>query len=290
MNCKSDRTFRLRNYSEARLIETVGQNLQCLYRILEYNIRERLHFFRITSDLVPFASHPVNKYRWQELFKREFLKIGNLIRQHRLRISMHPDQFTLINSVDPLIFRRSVAELEYHADMLNLMELDNDAKIQIHVGGVYGEKKKSMRRFVSRYRKLTKRIRERLVIENDERSYKLSDCLALSRETNIPVLFDAYHHESNNDGESITECLNEAGRTWRSSDGIPMIDYSQPKEGAAKGAHAESIDIVKFRRFLKKTLPHDFDIMLEIKDKEKSALKAVQVASGDARFLPVATK
>ncbi|UCD05625.1 MAG: UV DNA damage repair endonuclease UvsE [candidate division WOR-3 bacterium] len=290
MNCKSDRTFRLRNYSEARLIETVGQNLQCLYRILEYNIPKRIHFFRITSDLVPFASHPVNKYGWQEFFRREFLKIGNLVRQHSLRISMHPDQFTLINSIDPLIFKRSVAELEYHADVLNLMGLDMDAKIQIHVGGVYGEKKKSMRRFVSRYKRLTRRVRKRLVIENDEHNYKLTECLALSRETNIPVLFDAYHHERNNDGESIAECLKEAGKTWKSSDGIPMIDYSQQKKGATKGAHAESIDIVKFRRFLEKSLPYDFDIMLEIKDKEKSALKAVRVASSDIRFLPATTR
>jgi len=273
-----------------RLIETIGQNLKCLYRILEYNIREKLYFFRITSDLVPFASHPVNKYRWQEFFKREFLKIGDLIRRHDLRISMHPDQFTLINSIDPLIFRRSSAELEYHADVLNVMGLNNDAKIQIHVGGVYGDKKKSMRRFVSRCKKLTMRVRKRLVIENDERNYKLSDCLALSGETNIPVLFDAYHHERNNDGESITECLKEAGRTWSSTDGIPMIDYSQQKEGTTKGAHAESIDTVKFKRFLEKTHPIDFDIMLEIKDKEKSALKAVRVASSDTRFPPATAR
>jgi UV DNA damage endonuclease len=284
LKCKSASTFRLKNYSETRLIETVRQNLQCLLEILEYNVRAKLYFFRITSDLVPFASHPVNRYRWQEFFKKEFLKIGDLIRKNDLRISMHPDQFTLINSIDPRVFTRSVAELEYHADVLDLMGLDSTAKIQIHVGGVYKEKEKSMKRFVLRYGKLSTRVRKRLVIENDEYNYKLADCLKISKETDVPVLFDAYHHEMNNEGESTTECLEESKRTWRSFDGIPMIDYSQQKNGAVKGAHAERIDTRKFKRFLEATHPYDFDVMLEIKDKEKSALKAVRAASHDTRF------
>lgn len=284
LKCKSDSTFRLRNYSDTRLVETVRQNLQCLLEILEYNIREKLYFFRITSDLVPFASHPVNRFGWQAYFKKEFLRIGDFIRKNDLRISMHPDQFTLINSIDPLIFTRSVAELEYHADVLDLMDLKSTAKIQIHVGGVYKEKEKSMKRFVQRYEKLSTRVRRRLVIENDEHNYKLADCLTINKETGIPILFDAYHHERNNDGEGAVECLEESSRTWKSFDGIPMIDYSQQRKGAVKGAHAERIDIGKFKRFLKTTLPYDFDIMLEIKDKEKSALKAVRAASHDIRF------
>ncbi|MDH4210733.1 MAG: UV DNA damage repair endonuclease UvsE [candidate division WOR-3 bacterium] len=284
LKCKSARTFRIRNYSEARLIETVRRNLQCLLEIIEYNIREELYFFRITSDLVPFASHPVNRCRWQKFFKKEFLKIGDIIRKNDLRISMHPDQFTLINSIDPRIFTRSIAELEYHADVLDLMDLNSTAKIQIHVGGVYKEKDKSMKRFVLRYGKLSTRVRKRLVIENDEHNYKLADCLKINKETDVPVLFDAYHHEMNNEGEGTAECLEESSRTWRSFDGIPMIDYSQQKKGAVKGAHAERINTGKFKRFLKITHPYDFDIMLEIKDKEKSALKAVRAASHDIRF------
>jgi UV DNA damage endonuclease len=284
IGCKSDHTFRLRNYSEARLIETVGQNLQCLQQILEYNISKEIYFFRITSDLIPFASHPVNKCRWQHLFSKEFSKIGGIIRKHDIRISMHPDQFTLINSIDPQIFTRSVAELEYHADVLDLMSLNSTAKVQIHVGGVYKEKQKSRKRFVSRYGKLSMRVRRRLVIENDEHSYKLSDCLEINRKTGVPVLFDVYHHEGNNDGENIAECLAKSSRTWKSPDGIPMVDYSEQKKGAIKGAHTDAIDLRKFRRFLKAAYPYDFDVMLEIKDKEKSALKAVRAASRDTRF------
>ncbi len=285
LDCKSDHTFRLRNYNEKRLIETVEQNLTCLREILEYNIKNKMYFFRITSDLVPFASHPVNKFKWQKFFEGYFRAIGKFIKAFDMRISMHPDQFTLINSLDRGIFVRSTAELEYHADVLDLMELDATAKIQIHVGGVYNEKEKSMKRFVSRSGVLSERILKRLVIENDERNYKLADCLKLHKETGIPVLFDVYHHERNNNGESITGCLGDTSRTWKKSDGIPMVDYSQQKKGAVRGAHAEKIEISKFKEFLKKTHPYDFDIMLEIKDKEQSALKAVKAALHDSRFL-----
>jgi len=284
IECKADRTFRLKNYSETRLIETIRQNLCCLNQILKYNISKKIYFFRITSDLIPFASHPVNKCRWQDLFSDTFSEIGTTIKKNDLRISMHPDQFTLINSIDPRIFVRSVAELEYHADVLDLLGLNASAKIQIHVGGVYKEKEKSMRRFIARYKRLSMRIRRRLVIENDEHSYKLADCLRINRETNVPVLFDSYHHERNNDGENISECLEKSTPTWKSTDGIPMIDYSEQRKGGTKGAHAETIDVRKFKRFLKASYPYDFDVMLEIKDKEKSALKAVQAASSDTRF------
>jgi len=284
LDCHSDHTFRLRNYSEKRLVETVRMNLACLHRILRFNVEKKLYFFRVTSDLVPFASHPVNDFRWQKFFERQFLEIGDFIRKHDLRISMHPDQFTLINSLDSGIFKRSVAELNYHTDIIELMKLDDTAKIQIHAGGVYKNKAKSMKRFVTRYRKLSRILRRRLVVENDEYSYTLRDCLRIHEETGIPVLFDVYHHKWNNSGENILECLESSGRTWEKRDGIPMVDYSQQKRRSSKRAHAEKMEPRAFRQFLQSTHPHDFDIMLEIKDKEKSALRAVKIAARDKRF------
>jgi UV DNA damage endonuclease len=284
IDCRANHTFRLKSYSEQRLIETVEQNLTCLFKILRYNIRKNLYFFRITSDLVPFASHPVNKYKWQEHFARQFTEIGEFIRRQHIRISMHPDQFTLINSPDPVIFTRSVAELKYHAEVLDLMHLDLSAKIQIHVGGVYKDKFKSARRFVTRYRKLPKKVLSRLVVENDDKSYSTKDCLRIHSDTGIPVLFDTFHHELYNNGETIANCLKETSRTWQKQDGIPMLDYSHQRAGSAKGAHAETIQMRIFRKFLEQSKPHDFDIMLEIKDKERSALRAVRIAQADARF------
>lgn len=285
IECKGDRTFRLRSYSEKRLKSTICNNLKCLHEMLMFNVSHDILFFRITSDLVPFASHPICKFNWQKYFEAKFREIGSLIKTHGIRISMHPDQFTLINSLEKRVFENSCKELTYHAEILDLMQLDESAKIQIHVGGVYGNRVESTKRFTRRFDTLESKTRKRLVIENDDLLYKLKDCIKISHQTGIPVLFDAFHHSVNNNGETVREAFAAFTSTWKAKDGPPMVDYSSRAKRGSWRKHAESIDIKHFRRFLHETKPSDFDIMLEIKDKEKSALKAISVASKDERFV-----
>ena len=284
LECSGNKTFRLASYSEKRLIDTVDNNLRCLQKMLEFNVEHGIFFFRITSDLVPFASHEINEYDWQGYFRDLFEDIGDLIQQNKIRISMHPDQFIVLNSNKERVWRNSVSELDYHADVLDAMRLPLSAKIQLHVGGVYGDKDKSMERFVSRYEGLDKKIKRRLVIENDDVSYTLSDCLEISWSCGVPILYDHFHHQVNNSGESLEVAMEEVSKTWGKRDGIPMVDYSSQQEGEKSGKHAESIDIEDFRSFIEGSKPYDFDVMLEIKDKEKSALKAVEELKRDERF------
>jgi UV DNA damage endonuclease len=287
IGCTANSTFRLASYSEERLIETVSKNLCCLRKILEYNAAHNLLFFRISSAIVPFASHPVCAFDWRTHFKEEFTAIGKFIKKHDMRISMHPDQFTLINSPDEEIFGRSVRELDYHCDVLDLMGLDTSAKVQIHVGGGYGDKPSAMKRFIERYASLSTKIKRRLVVENDDRIYTLAQSLAIHEKTGIPVLFDVFHHSVNCSGEKLHDALRKASATWRKPDGILMVDYSIQKSGERAGVHAESIDIKQFTKFLRESRPFDFDVMLEIKDKELSALKAHAAASRDGRYYTV---
>ncbi len=278
IGCTSNSTFRLASYSEENLVSKISNNLECLDRILKYNIGAGLLFFRISSDIVPFASHPVCKYNWGEHFKREFRSMGKLIKRNRMRISMHPDQFVLLNSPRREVTERSISELEYHCKVLNLMGLGSDAKIQIHVGGVYGEKEKAIERFLDRYVGLSKLIRNRLVIENDERLFPLRDCLRISGKCGIPVVFDSFHHRCLNNGETARDGMESSGNTWKKKDGVLMVDYSSQKKGGRRGQHVESIDLKDFRGFIERTGRIEFDLMLEIKDKEKSALMALGAA------------
>lgn len=268
-------------------MKTIAENnLGCLQKILKFNAEHQIFFFRITSDLIPFASHPINTFDWQDYFGPKLEEIGDSIRKHNMRISMHPDQFTLINSVDRDIFKRSCKELVYHSSILDLMKLDTSAKVQVHVGGVYGDKEKSMERFVRRFHLLEDCVRRRLVIENDDKLYSLQDCISINRRTELPVLFDIFHHRINGNGEISKRAIKLSSKTWRrKADGFPMVDYSSQKVGASLRQHAESIDLGDFKNFLTETFPLDFDVMLEIKDKEKSAIKAVKAASDDLRFL-----
>jgi UV DNA damage endonuclease len=284
IGCTANRTFRLASYSGERLAETVSRNLACLRRILAFNREHGILFFRITSDLVPFASHPVMDFNWQDRFREEFREIGREIRESGTRISMHPDQFILINAPDQGIVGRSIAELRYHAEVLDLMGLDTTAKIQLHVGGVYGDRPGSIRRFVDNAAGLPEPVLRRLVIENDDLRYPLADCLGIHGETGLPVLFDAFHHELNNRGEPLGRALGFATETWGRPDGTPMVDYSSQEEGKRRGTHASTLDPRLFTGFLRDSLPHDMDIMLEIKDKERSALAALGIAREDPRL------
>lgn len=279
LDCTSSSTFRLASYSEARLIETVANNLSCLKRILQFNVDHGIFFFRISSELVPFASHPINEVNWVKHFQKEFAEIGRFIRKHRMRIDMHPDQFVVLNSNRPEVVKSSVAELDYHTKVLDAMELPLSAKVQIHVGAAYEDKEKSMGVFVEAVRNLNPFIRRRLVIENDDRIFSAADCLAVSRAAGIPVVLDTFHHECLNNGESLPYVLASTGKTWRKIDGPPIVDYSSQNPAKRPGAHAETLDPGHFRKTLKHMRGINADVMIEIKDKEASALKALHILS-----------
>ncbi|MDR3647396.1 MAG: UV DNA damage repair endonuclease UvsE [Candidatus Babeliales bacterium] len=274
---KPNKTFRLNSYSKELFKETVESNLKGLYKILEYNYEHGLLFLRISSDTIPFASHPVLNVDWIEEFKETLQTIGNFIKKNNFRISMHPDQFIVLNSPTESVVKNSIAELKYHANFLDSLGLDNTAKIQIHVGGVYGNKQEAIERFVEVYNRLDPIIKKRLVIENDDKSYSLSDVYKIYTKCGIPIIFDTLHQTCFNNGEDFLEALKIAFSTWKIEDGIPMIDYSNQAESSRVGKHSQSIDLKDFENFITITKALDFDIMLEIKDKEISSLKALAI-------------
>ncbi|MBC6697611.1 UV DNA damage repair endonuclease UvsE [Hymenobacter sp. BT190] len=288
LDCTSASTFRLASYSDERLIETVASNLACLRRILEYNVAHGLLFFRIGSDIVPFASHAVNTFPWQTHFAAEFRAIGDYIKTHGMRISLHPDQFVVLNSPNPDIVQRSIAELVYQGSMLDLMGLDSTAKLQIHLGGLYGDREAAIARFIAVWQTLPPEVQIRVVVENDDRLFSLQDCLQLHAATGLPILFDNFHHECLNHGEPMAEALRLAAATWHPTrDGVMMMDYSSQSRGERKGKHVSSIEEDLFREFLQQLQSLDVDIMLEIKDKEASAHQACGILR-DLSMVPAA--
>ena len=278
MDCSSGNTFRLASYSEERLVAAVTANLTCLRRMLEWNVAQGLLFFRIGSSIVPFGSHPVNTFAWQTHFAADFQAIGDYIKANGLRVSFHPDQFVVLNSPSPDIVQRSIQELVYQGSMLDLMGLDGTAKLQIHVGGLYGERELAISRFAAVHATLPPAVKARVVVENDDRLFSLRDCLALHQLTGVPILFDNFHHECLNHGEPMAEALRLAAATWHPvADGVPLMDYSSQALGERKGKHTDNLVDEQFREFLTHLHGLDFDLMLEIKNKEASALRAVAI-------------
>ena len=276
-------TFRLKSYTETRFNKTVLNNLDHLLSILKFNKKNSIYFFRISSDIIPFASHPVCDMDWSDTFKVKLREIGDFITQNNMRVSMHPDQFVILNSKSKDIVKNSIRELEYHCELLDSMNLPYSAKIQIHGGGVYGDKQKAKKNFIHNFDKFVKvGLKKRLVIENDDRSYSLKDSLDINAETGIPIVFDTFHHECLSNGETMRQALSSFIKTWNyPTDGNPIIDYSTQNIGERRGKHAKTLDknhfIYMYNEFLRvaKENKVDLDIMLEIKDKEKSALSAL---------------
>ncbi len=273
VGCSASRTFRLASFSPERLTETVNASLDCLEAILRWNAAHGVDYFRISSDTIPFASHPVMTVDWRAEFGPRFAAIGSFIRERGMRINCHPGQYILLNAPNEEIVARSIAELEYTAALFDLMGLDHTHKMQIHTGGVYGDKPAAITRFIERYGKLSEPVRRRLVIENDERQYTLTDNLIIHAATGIPLLFDVFHHALHNGGESVTKALDRFMPTWKGH-GVPAMDYSSQNPDKQAGAHTLSIDLEDFDRFLDQLGDRAVDIMLEIKDKEHSVLAA----------------
>ena len=278
MDCSAANTFRLASYSDERVVAAVAANLACLRRMLEWNVAQGLLFFRMGSGIVPFGSHAINTFPWQTHFAAEFRAVGDYIKANDVRVSFHPDQFVVLNSPNPDIVQRSIQELVYQGSMLDLMGLDGTAKLQIHVGGLYGERELAISRFATVYATLPAAVKARLVVENDDRLFSLHDCLQLHELTGVPILFDNFHHECLNHGEPMHEALKLAANTWRpTADGVPMMDYSSQAMGERKGKHTDNLVDDQFREFLTHLHGLEFDMMLEIKNKEISALRAVAI-------------
>lgn len=275
-NLQSARRFRLASFTPEKFLETARLNLEGLQENITYAAAHHLLFYRIRSEVIPFASHPVCTVNWQQEFSPLLAEIGKLIRQSDMRISFHPDQFVVINAPSKTIRQNSIKELLYQAQLLELLGMGTQHKLQIHVGGVYGDKNESIRRFILSYRELPELIKNHLVIENDDRLYTVSDCYAIHEATGIPIIFDNLHHTLNPNGESMRDAMERCFSTWQPErDGVPMVDYSSQQAEMRVGKHADHIDIEQFRQYLAESKGLDFDIMLEIKDKDVSALEAL---------------
>jgi len=274
LTSRSNATFRLKSYTPEKFRDTVKINLHGLQDILAFNASHDLNFFRISSDLIPFASHPICEVDWIKEFKTELTTIGDYIRKHDFRISMHPSQFVLITAQSEKIVENSVRDLDWHCRLLDAFNLDLSAKVQIHVGAAYGDKSRALEKFIHNYHSLPSHIKQRLVIENDDRIFDLKDCLYLHAKIGIPIIFDNLHHACLHNDEPLIEAITAASKTWSTQDGILMADYSSQEPNARVGKHAQSIDEQAFTEYLQATRNLNFDVMLEIKDKEPSALKA----------------
>lgn len=273
----------IRNASNETLAKLIAHNLNSLENIIDYNIKSNINLFRISSDLIPFGSSPANKIPWYDIFAEQFQNIGRKIIKSKMRVSMHPGQYTVLNSPNADVAARAIDDLNYHASVLDALGVGSEHKIVLHIGGVYNDKKLALKRFISNYAELDDKVKKRLVIENDDKSYNIFDVLEIGTLLSTPVIFDNLHNEINCFDKSKRESywINQCNKTWHEKDGKQKIHYSQQNQLKKRGSHSETIKINKFINFYESLKLKDIDIMLEVKDKNLSSVKCINCTSPD---------
>ena len=269
------RSVMQRNATPEKLTEVTEHNLAALERMIDYNHKNDIKLFRISSDLIPFGSSPVNTLDWPEIHKEAFDRIGSKIRKSGIRVSLHPGQYTVLNSPTEDIIARAIADLIYHDKILTVLGTDQTNKIVLHIGGIYGDKNEALQRFEQNFRRLPEAVRNRLIIENDDRLYNIEEILELAHRLQIPAVYDNLHHAINPtpSGGADPYWIAEAKKTWKMTDGNQKIHYSQQAPGKRPGAHTDTIDLETFLTFHDQLEDKQIDIMLEVKDKNLSAIK-----------------
>lgn len=271
------KTTRKANATSERLTELIKHNLTSMENMLNYNIEHGIQMYRISSDIIPFGSDKeTNQLDWVNLFEETFKRLSEKIKKHDIRVSMHPGQYTVLNSLDAGVVERAIEDLAYHTRFLDALKVDANHKIILHIGGVYGDKEAAKKRFVKNYEKLNSKIKKRLIIENDDRLYTIADVLEVSEQTGAPVVYDNLHNACNPSEPNLTdaEWIEQAQKTWTDEDGPMKIHYSQQRENARLGSHTQTIYIKPFMSFYEEVSPLGVDIMLEVKDKNLSVVKA----------------
>ena len=269
-------------------------SIEALHGVFDYLAREEIGMYRMTASLAPYATHPElpQFHRQLDEARGELEALGARAREQDLRLSTHPGQYVVLNSEDEGVRDGAVRDLELQAELLDAMGLGPEAVVVLHVGGATGGHEAGLDRFLAGFERLSERARERLVIENDDRTYALGHVLALHERTGLRVVWDILHHHCNDpDGIPDREALALALATWPA--GVtPKIHYSTPKTALEERkrkvgrktvtewvlpqlrAHADMIDPIAFEHFLRDTAAGlDLDVMLEAKAKDLALLR-----------------
>lgn len=247
------------------------QNVRDLIEVIKWNEKNGINLYRMSSDMFPWSS----EYNFDDLpdigkIKNLLSGLGNLVRQYNHRLSFHPGPFNVLASPSESVVKKTISELNKHSEIMDMIGLPVSpfSKINIHVGGAYGNKQDAMKRWVDNFQLLGENTKKRLTVENDDKPnmFTVKDLLYIHEHTKIPIVFDYHHHNCHNDGMSTEDALKLAVATWP-SDITPTVHISEPRDEQNFRAHHDYV-VNEVN-----TYGYDLDMMFESKAKEISVLE-----------------
>lgn len=269
------RTFKEKGIGYAS--ELALQNVRDLQKILEWNLENNIYFYRLSSDIIPWAS----EYELTQLpdyneIRQVCETAGAFARQHNMRLTSHPGPFNKLASPKERVYKLTEKDLSVHADLFDLIGLPRTpyAKLNIHVGAAYGDKPFALDNFCRNFERLPESVRTRLTVENDDKTslYSTKELYdGVYKRIGIPIVFDYHHHMLHPGGQTEQEALELALSTWGNIKPVVhyaesrSLEYNDPK--IKPQAHSDRI-IRSFDDY-----GHDLDVMIEAKHKEVALLE-----------------
>ncbi len=260
----------LNRHNIDKLDNVIRSNLLALEEILKYNVKNNIHFYRMSSKIIPLATKDGVEFNYTTEYKEYYDRISKIIKDNSLRVDFHPDQFCVLNSTNNDVVKNSIKILEYHYYLLNMMMV-KDKVLILHVGSNVFGKDNSIKRFINNFNKLPEYLKKCIVIENDDKIFNVSDVLKISEVINVPVVLDYHHYNCNKSTIDIEKIFN----TWNIT---PKIHFSSPKNKKEFRSHSDYINSDDFINFIEsiKKYNTDVDIMLEAKMKDDALFRLVR--------------
>lgn len=262
----------IKNKDFDKLDKIIISNLEALEEIINYNIKNNIHFYRMSSNIIPLATHPDVEFDYLDKYKKYYNKISEKI--NNMRVDFHPDQFCVLNSTKKEVVENSIKILQYHYNLLNYLNIKNKILV-LHIGSSVFGKDNSIRRFINNFNKLPDDLKKCIAVENDDKVFNINDCINLNKQINVPIVLDIHHHNCNNENNKID--YETIFKTWNI---IPKIHFSSPKSKIKKEfrSHNEYINSDDFINFVEqvKYINTDIDVMIEAKGKDEALFKLVR--------------
>ena len=251
------------------------ENANSLVTALEAVQRFGFGAFRVSSQFLPRYTHPVVGYTLDSLpdyasILASLEKVKQLREQWDIRLSFHPDQFVLLSSPSAEVTRKSIAELDYQAMLAEMIGAD---VLNIHAGGVYGDKQAALKRLRENFQSLPERVQSRLTLENDDVSYTVNDLLPVCQDLAVPLVYDVHHHRCNKDRLTVQEATNASIQTWEAAGrGEAYFHLSSPKNGWQGKDPKPHAEMIAMSDFPEEWIGLDVTIDIEAKAKELAVI------------------
>ena len=281
----TNRGMRQKTFNERGLSyvsELALQNVKDLETIVKWNEEMGIKLFRMSSDIFPwFYYYQLDELPDYEEISDYLYMAGDEASIGKQRLTFHPSHFNALGSPNPVVVEKTIKELNQHSEIMNIMGLSRTHynKINIHIGGAYGDKVSAMERFCENFNRLPNSVKSRLTVENDDKAtmYSVKDLYeGVYCKIGIPIVFDYHHHRFCTGGLSEEDALEVAISTWP-TDIVPVVHYSESRnieqedDKIRPQAHSDYIyDKIN-------TYGNDIDIMVEAKHKELAVQKYLEL-------------